>query len=91
MKFIYTYHAQNKFVKEKYVFQLKITKSIVQKIVREPQFVDRSRGEKITALAKFDANHSLVVVYTRDGDIIKVITFYPIKSGGKYEGKILQN
>ena len=90
MKFIYTYHARGKFIREKYVSQLKITKTIVQKTVRNPQFEDHSRGEKITVLIKLDSTHSLVVVYKREGDIIKIITFYPIKRGSKYESKILQ-
>ena len=91
MKVIYTYHAKNKFANEKYVFDLKITKTLVQKTILNPDYENRTRGEKVTALVQIDPAHLLLVVYKRiSGGIIKVITFYPIRSGGKYESKILQ-
>lgn len=89
MRIAYTYHAHRKIKEEKYVRQLKITKKIIREVVEKPDFEDKTRGEKITAVGKLGSRHSLKVVYKKERGIIKIITFFPARKG-RYESKILQ-
>ncbi|MBI2611662.1 DUF4258 domain-containing protein [Candidatus Gottesmanbacteria bacterium] len=89
MRILYTKHASRKFSEERYVKQLKITKSVVKNIIKNPDIIDDTRGEKITAIGKIDLNHSLIVVYKIVENAARIITFYPAERG-RYESKILQ-
>lgn len=46
MRIAYTRHANRKFTEEKYIRQLKITKSIVKRVINNPDIIDDTRGEK---------------------------------------------
>ncbi|MBI4008730.1 hypothetical protein HY357_00700 [Candidatus Roizmanbacteria bacterium] len=89
MKIVYTYHAKRKFREEKYIKQLKITRKTVKKVILKPTLEDKSRGEKITAVGIIDERHSLVVIYKKVENGLKIITFFPAEKG-RYENKILQ-
>lgn len=88
MKIVYTYHAERKFIEEKYVRQLKITKTNIANVVHRPDLEDKSRGEKITAIGRADERHSLIVIYKIENEKLKIITFFPAEKG-RYENKIL--
>ena len=89
MKITYSYHAERKFLEEKYIQQLKITKKLIRKIILHPVLIDRTRGEKIIAIGTISDKHSLVVVYKEISENkIKTITFWPARKG-RYESKIL--
>lgn len=45
---------------------------------------DSGYGGAMAVLKKLDDKHNLRVVYMQQGDIIKVITFYPVEKG-RYE------
>lgn len=42
--------------------------------------IDYSRSPLLIAQRKFDKTHILRVVYKQEGDLIKIITFYPGRS-----------
>jgi len=88
MKIIYTKHAKDKFLDEKFVPQLKIAKSLIKKCLNNPDFLGKQNG-KLIAIGAIDSEHSLVVIYKKIKGLIRVITFWPAKKG-RYEAKILQ-
>lgn len=90
-KIAYSRHANYKFGHEKYVSQLNITKKIVKATIEKPYLKNTDYPGKTVVIGSIDNLHSLAVVYTHAGDIIKVITFFPIKTGGSYENKIRQS
>lgn len=89
MKIVYTRHAKRKFVEERYVEQLKITKNTIRRTLQNPILEDKTRGEKITAVGEIDKEHRLIVIYRVENNSKKVITFFPTEKG-RYESKILQ-
>lgn len=85
MKIIFTKHALNKFA----VFQergLKFSRKQIENTVKLPENIDTlSDSPKIIASGKLDAEHIMRVVYLREDDIIRIITFYPAEKGRYYE------
>ena len=88
MKIVYTKHAQDKFVQERYTIHLTITKKVIKQVIQKPQHITK-QDEKTIAVASLDQLHSLVVVYRQSGKEILVITFFPTRKG-RYETKVLQ-
>jgi len=85
MKIVLTKHAIEKierFRKNKII----ITKENILKVINNPEHVDRN-SDKPKIITSKTLNERLVlrVVYKEEGDIIKVITFYPAKKGRYYE------
>lgn len=84
MKIIYTKHALNKFL----LFQkrdIKISMSEVDKTINLPENIDyESDTPKIIVSRKLNLKQVLRVVYLREGDIIKIITFYSAEKGRYY-------
>ena len=76
---IFTKHAKNKFVILKrhgfIIFQKQVTETI-----NNSDLIDHSRIPLLIAQRKIDKSHVLRVVYKREKDMIKVITFYPGRS-----------
>ncbi len=72
----FTKHAKNKFeILKKHKFL--VSKKQVLKTIEDSDLIDRSRLPLFIAQRKIDKDHVLRVVYKQEGDIIKVITFYP--------------
>lgn len=90
MRFVFTKHAIfEKFaILKKHKFQTKITKSLIKEIILNPEHEDQESDKpKIIASKTIDSKHVLRVVYRRENDIIRVITFYPAEKGRYYETK----
>ncbi|HLB60038.1 MAG TPA: hypothetical protein VJL83_00340 [Patescibacteria group bacterium] len=89
VKVIYTRHVEDKFIQEKYVFQLGITKHHIKQTLLNPVKQDNTRGEKITAIGHIDEDHELVVIYRKEKpDKRIIITFFPAKKD-RYAAKLL--
>ena len=75
----FTKHAEEKFViliKHKF----SISKEQVIKTITNYEKIDNSRLPLLIAQRKLDNTHVLRVVYKQEGDLIKIITFYPGRS-----------
>lgn len=85
MKIVFSGHATlDKFpALAKHNFHL--TKNDITRVINNPDHIDKvSDYPKIIASKEFDEKHILRVVYKLEGDIIKVITFYPAAKGRYY-------
>ena len=75
---IFTKHAENKFeILKNHKFL--ITKRRVLETIEKPELIDRSRLPLLIAQRKIDGNRVLRVVYKKEFEVIKIITFYPGK------------
>jgi hypothetical protein len=73
---LFTRHANEKFkVLKRHKFF--ITKKQVLLAINKPEKIDYSRLPLLIAQKKIDKTHVLRVVYKKEADDIKVITFYP--------------
>lgn len=73
---VFTKHAKDKFkILKSHKFL--IPKRYVLQTVENPELVDRSRVPLLIAQRKIDKSHVLRVVYKQEGQIFKIITFYP--------------
>ena len=85
MKIVLSKHAkEDKFpILAKHNFH--VSEEIIIETVNNPDHEDQISDEPNTIASKeFDELHVLRVVYRKDGDIIKVITFYPAEKGRYY-------
>jgi len=73
---IFTKHAEGKFETLR-KHALIIARHRVLKTVTDPERLDLSRAPLIIAQRDFDKRHVLRVVYKQQGNVIKIITFYP--------------
>jgi hypothetical protein len=73
---IFTKHASDKF-KELERHKFSISRKDVLDTLREPDLIDKSRLPLLIAQKTIDSKHVLRVVFKKERDIIKVITFYP--------------
>ena len=84
MKIIYTKHALNKFIflqERGFV----ISKTSVDQTIKQAENIDIESDEpKVIVSKSIDSKHILRVVYLREDDIIKIITFYPAEKGRYY-------
>ena len=84
MKIIFTRHALSKFE----IFAacgVKIGRKNVESAIKQPENLDfESDYPKMIASTNFNSKHVIRVVYKREDDIIKVITFYPAEKGRYY-------
>lgn len=81
MKVTYTNHANKKF-KDLEKLGIKVTKTLIQKIISGPLHLDTETDfPKIIASGKYYDEHILRVVYRKEGAIIIVVTFYPTRKG----------
>ena len=87
VKIVYSNHATRKFEQEKYVKQLKVTPEVINQVVKNPELTVPGE-EKINVYGPISDKHSLKVVYKKEKGIIKIITFFPFRTG-RYESQIL--
>lgn len=90
MRFIFTRHAAiDKFLLlKKHKFKSSVAKQFIKKVILNPEHLDKTSDEpNYIASKSIDENHILRVVYKKEFDIIKVITFYPAEKGRYYEAK----
>lgn len=75
----FTKHAIDKFE----IFRkhgLKISRKFVAKVVRNPELRDNeSRKPLRIAISKLDSGHYLRVIYKQEGEVKKIITFFPVR------------
>lgn len=86
MKIIYTKQTEDK-LQEPESRKLRITKAKLEKIVKKPIMLQELQTVK-RAISGLDESHSLCVIYKLEGDVIKIITFFPAEVG-RYENKVL--
>ena len=83
----YTKHAEDKF----FLLQehgRQILKEDINNIIKLPDFIDR-RKEHIFACGKVAPNDDMwEVIYTEEGNMAKVLTFYPIKKKKNNENSV---
>lgn len=73
---IFTKHALEKFkVLRNHKFS--VLKKKVVEAVTKPDLVDHSRSPLLIGQISVDRTHVLRVVYKKENDAIKIITFYP--------------
>ena len=73
---IFTKHAENKFeILKKHKFL--ITKKQVLETIEKPELIDKSRLPLFIAQRNIDGDRVLRVVYKKEFEVIKIITFYP--------------
>jgi len=73
---VFTKHAEYKFIilkRHKFL----ISKKQVIKTIEYPNLIDKSRLPLLIAQREIDRDYVLRVVYKKEFEIIKVITFYP--------------
>lgn len=73
---VFTKHALNKFLVLK-SHGVSISKNQVLKAIIKPDLIDRSRLPLMIGQIQIDKNHVLRVVYKKESEDIKIITFYP--------------
>ncbi len=75
---IFTKHAENKFeILKRHNFL--ITKKQVLETLENPELIDKSRSPLLIAQRQIDRDRVLRVVYKKEFEVIKIITFYPGK------------
>lgn len=73
---IFTKHANKKFkILKRHEFL--VTKRQVLETLEHPEIIDYSRFPLSIAQRQIDREHVLRVVYKKEEEVIKVITFYP--------------
>ena len=80
---ILTKHAKNK-LRTVGARKFRITKRKLEMVINNPVSYLEQAESVIVAVGSLDLEHSLCVVYKTEGDIIKIITFFPAKKG-RYE------
>jgi len=83
MTLSFTNHAIRK-LKSKEARRFRINKNKLKKAIERPLSKQFFELGVIRITSKLDENHSLVVIYKHEDDIIKIITFYPAEKG-RYE------
>lgn len=85
----FTKHANSKFnILKKHKFSI-LRKQVIE-TVENPEKFDYSRTPLLIVQRKIDKNHVLRVVYKKEEDLIKIITFYPGRIS-QYEKRSTQN
>ncbi|PIS39504.1 MAG: hypothetical protein COT33_01630 [Candidatus Nealsonbacteria bacterium CG08_land_8_20_14_0_20_38_20] len=78
MEIFWTKHAQEKFeILEKQGFMIK--RELVEKTLKLAELIDNSQFPLLVAQKSIDEKHILKVVFKKEGGIIKIITFYPMR------------
>ncbi len=80
MKIVYTKHALEKFKFLKR-FGWTISKTNIRQTLKTPRWRGVSRFGQETAMSLLDPTHILRVIFNREGDRLKVITFHPARRG----------
>lgn len=86
MDISYTAHAESKFSVLKNL-GWNISKHTIKKIIEKPRWVGKSRFGQETAMDLLDSKHILRVIFNRNHDTIKIVTFHPARRG-TYESTI---
>ena len=80
MKIIYTLHAQEK-LKRKDVKRLGITKTLLGKLLKDPEVLKYTKYKDRCAISTLNDKHDVRIIYDIIGKDIKVITFHISKKG----------
>lgn len=85
-RIIYTVHALEKFKVLRRI-GWRISRDRIRRTIKKPRWAGTSKHGQFTALSLLDGKHILRVIYDKEGDIIKIITFHPARRG-KYESTL---
>lgn len=78
MKILYTKHAEIKFkVLERH--GCLITKRDIENAIESPDSIEKGRKDRLIAQKLLGKKHLLRVIYEKEDDVIKIITFYPAR------------
>ena len=80
MTIAYTKHAIEKFEFLKR-FDWDITKTNIRQTIEHPRWRGVPRFGQATTMSLLDSKHILRVIFDRDNDILRVITFHPARRG----------
>lgn len=85
MKIVYTSHASKKFT---FLKELgwDMMPLMVDNVIKHPSVKQNGYAGTTIATGPVNVAHELRVVYSQVGDIITIVTFYPIKKG-RYDKK----
>lgn len=85
MKIVYTKHAAiDKFMMLK-KHNFNVGKRFIKEVIKNSEHEERQENsENIIVSGSIDEKHILRVVYRRENDIIRIITFYPAEKGRYY-------
>lgn len=86
MEIVFTKHAIEKFI-ELERLGWKVSKTKIKNTVQKPKWRGVSRHGQETAMSLVDTKHIIRIVFNKEDDIIKVITFH-IARRGKYESTL---
>ena len=86
MRFIFTKHAIEKFDQLERLGWV-VTKDKIRRTIKKPKWTGVSRHGQKTAMSLVDQKHIIRVVFNKEDDIIKIITFH-IARRGKYESTL---
>ena len=86
MKVVFTKHSLDKFNVLKDGGWI-ITKKQINSALQKPGWAGKSRFGQETSMILIDDSHILRVIFDRENDIIKIITFH-IARRGKYESTL---
>jgi hypothetical protein len=78
MKITFSKHAKLKFV-DLAEHGFKITKEQIEDALNNPEGVIKDEKDRLIAQRAIDETHIIRVIYRKEGDLIKVITFYPAR------------
>jgi hypothetical protein len=80
---LYTKHANFKLrVLKQHGFT--VSKEQIEDIIKEPEQVTAGRRGRLIAQKRISQTHLIRVIYERQEDEIKIVTFYPARRG-RYE------
>ena len=87
MKIVLTLHAKEKLQTQE-ARLLGITLRKITNVINKPLVINKNLNPH-QSIGELTENLSLAVIWKTEGDIIKVITFYPAEKG-RYESKVLR-
>ena len=86
MKIIFTDHAKIKFkILKQHGFE--INEKQVRNIVEKPESKTKGRKDRFIVQGPVDENHIIRVIIEIEGNILKIITFYPARRE-RYENQL---
>ena len=81
MKIVLTKHVTHEKIPALELFGWTISRKKIEDTIRKPKWSGVNNKGQSTAMSLMDRRHILLVVYRREGDIIKAITIYVTRRG----------
>lgn len=81
MKIILTRHVVEEKIPALKLFGWTVTKKRITETIKKPDWKGLTNKGQLSAMSLIDSDHVLLVVYVKEGGIIKVITVYVTRRG----------